>query len=181
MDIASRLKKFLDATGMPSTQFADTCGIPRPSFSQILSGRNKKISDEVIGKIHAAFPNLSVMWLMFSEGDMLLNGNMQTSEHQNSAENTENGQEITEDELIGSTDIFFEPAPVNFQSGNSGRRESTPSPAESEIPLKREGHQAPTAQPATSMTMKVNSERRVVNIMVFYSDSSFETFVPKAI
>ncbi len=42
MDISSRLKEFLDYTGMQSTQFADSCGIPRPSFSQLLRGRNKK-------------------------------------------------------------------------------------------------------------------------------------------
>ena len=56
MDIASRIKIFMDYLGIPSSQFADTCGIPRPSLSQLLNGRNKKVSDEVIGKIHDAYP-----------------------------------------------------------------------------------------------------------------------------
>lgn len=71
-NFAIRLKLFMDAVGLSSSQLADRCGIPRPSLSAILSGRNKKISDTLIGQIHAVFPQLSVLWLMFGEGDMLL-------------------------------------------------------------------------------------------------------------
>ena len=71
MDIVTRLKMFLDQTGISNSQFADTCEIPRPTLSQLLNGRNKKVSDEVIGKIHRAYPTLNVMWLMFGDGEML--------------------------------------------------------------------------------------------------------------
>ena len=57
MDIVNRLKLFMDSESIGSTQFADACKIPRPTLSQILSGRNKKISDEVISKIHEAYPH----------------------------------------------------------------------------------------------------------------------------
>lgn len=70
-NVAIRLKGFIDSMGLTNSQFADTCGIPRPSLSQLLTGRNKKISDELIGKIHHAFPGLSVLWLLFGEGKML--------------------------------------------------------------------------------------------------------------
>lgn len=73
---ASRLKHFIETQGMSSTQFADTCGIPRPSLSQILSGRNKKVSDILIGAIHSVFPNLNVVWLMFGEGTMFVRDNI---------------------------------------------------------------------------------------------------------
>ncbi|WP_303332124.1 helix-turn-helix domain-containing protein, partial [uncultured Muribaculum sp.] len=83
MDIASRIKIFMDYLGIPSSQFADTCGIPRPSLSQLLNGRNKKVSDEVIGKIHDAYPSLSVLWLMFGEGSMVPDANNEISEPEN--------------------------------------------------------------------------------------------------
>lgn len=67
-----RLKHFMESVGLTSSQLADKCQIPRPSMSQILSGRNKKISDTIVGQIHAAFPQLSVLWLMFDEGEMFL-------------------------------------------------------------------------------------------------------------
>lgn len=68
--VAIRLKGFIDSEGLSHSQFADKCRIPRPSLSQILSGRNKKISDVIIGQIHRAFPDLSVLWLLFGEGGM---------------------------------------------------------------------------------------------------------------
>lgn len=70
-NVAIRLKGFIDTQGLTHSQFADVCQIPRPSLSQILSGRNKKISDVIIGQIHKAFPSLSIMWLLFGEGTMI--------------------------------------------------------------------------------------------------------------
>lgn len=80
MDIVSRLKKFISYLKIPVTQFADSCGIPRPTLSQLLNGRNKKVSDELISKIHEVYPSLSVLWLMFGEGDMLHQENIKISE-----------------------------------------------------------------------------------------------------
>lgn len=83
MDLVNRLKFFLETHQIAISQFADTCRIPRPTLSQILSGRNKKISDELITKIHNAYPELSVLWLMFGEGEMEVPGNIEISEPQN--------------------------------------------------------------------------------------------------
>lgn len=67
MDIAARLRMFMATKGIASSQFADSADIPRPTLSQLLNGRNKKISNELIAKIHEAYPSLSVLWLMFGE------------------------------------------------------------------------------------------------------------------
>lgn len=67
---ATRLKLFIETEGLTNAQFADLCNIPRPSLSQIISGRNKKISDLLVGAIHKAYPKLNVLWLMFGEGNM---------------------------------------------------------------------------------------------------------------
>lgn len=83
MDLVSRLKTFLDSRQISVTQFADECCIPRPTGSQLLAGRNKKVSDEIICKIHNAYPELNVAWLMFGEGDMVSNANIEMSERQN--------------------------------------------------------------------------------------------------
>ena len=42
-NVAIRLKGFIQSQGLTNSQFADNCGIPRPSLSQLLGGRNKKI------------------------------------------------------------------------------------------------------------------------------------------
>ena len=71
MDIVSRIKTFLSQNGIAYSIFADKCEIPRPSVSQLLNGRNKKVSDDVLTKIHLAYPELSMMWLMFGVVMML--------------------------------------------------------------------------------------------------------------
>ena len=77
MDIAARLIAFKDWTELSNSQFADQAGIPRPTLSQFLNGRNKRLSDDLTAKLHAAFPMLNVMWLLFGEGDMLTDPNIQ--------------------------------------------------------------------------------------------------------
>lgn len=69
-NIAYRLKFLLQSLGITSSFFADECGISRATFSQLLTGRNKKISDVLIGQIHTAYPSLSILWLLFNEGPM---------------------------------------------------------------------------------------------------------------
>ena len=72
MDIVIRLKEFIARLGISVSTFADNCGIPRPTLSQLLNGRNRKISNEVLEKIHRAYPQVNMSWLMFGEGDMFV-------------------------------------------------------------------------------------------------------------
>lgn len=65
--LVNRLNQFITSTGLTTTQFADAAAIPRPTLSQILSGRNKKISNEILEKLHAAFENLDILWLLFGQ------------------------------------------------------------------------------------------------------------------
>lgn len=108
MDIVSRLKLFMEYSNIAISQFADTCKIPRPTMSQILNGRNKKISDELISKIHLAYPHLSVLWLMFGEGSMMADGNIRFSEGKKEANpNGKPGQtpQNERNNLFASSDI----------------------------------------------------------------------------
>ncbi len=65
-----RIQELLTARELTSSQFADTIGVSRPVVSHILSGRNKP-SLEVVQKIVAAFPDLSLAWLLNGEGLMV--------------------------------------------------------------------------------------------------------------
>ena len=46
--VLDRLVQFMNSTGLSSSQFADTTGIPRPSLSQMLHGRNKSVNNQVL-------------------------------------------------------------------------------------------------------------------------------------
>ena len=103
MDIVDRLNLFLEHQAISKSQFADSCGIPRPTTSQILSGRNKKISDDIISKIHSVYPELSILWLMFGEGAMLPGENLNLRQSQPRLFNADSKSEKNHTEDSSST------------------------------------------------------------------------------
>lgn len=71
--MVERIRTLLEVRQLTPTQFADAIGIARPIVSHILSGRNKP-SLEVVQRILAAMPDLSMPWLLNGTGPMLAAG-----------------------------------------------------------------------------------------------------------
>lgn len=166
LNVAIRLKGFIDAEGLTNSQFADKCGIPRPSLSQILSGRNKKISDVIVGQIHQAFPDLSVLWLLFGEGPMM------TPKAQSSDSDDEElnlFSNVNDFAGSGADAKKYE----NLNALNS--RSQSVKKAESEqieVDLK-------IAELQRQIDKLRKNPRKVSQITVYYDDSTFETFYPR--
>lgn len=256
MDLVNRLKFFMDSRKLTISQFADTCGIPRPTMSQLMNGRNKRISDEIINKIHNGYPSLSILWLMFGEGEMETQPNIKISEPQNAPvsvdvqmqnplnkDNTEPLRSVApmapddpeksmmEDSLfetpkfgddsnnfaeavtpyplagdfereIPKTNISFDTTSDNLSSRgltDAGRpREFAPEGRLSDIAVD-EARRNDTASDITrtlgrsdapsagrsytaasngSISISPDSRKKITNIVVFYSDNSFQSFLP---
>ena len=64
-----RIKALIANRQLTPSQFADQTNLPRPVVSHILSGRNKP-SLEAVQKILAAYPDVSVDWLLNGRGAM---------------------------------------------------------------------------------------------------------------
>lgn len=201
MDLVSRLKQYLATRGISITQFADECEIPRPSASQLLAGRNKKVSDEIIGKIHYTYPELSVTWLMFGEGDMVTTANIETSERQIAPAETSEERQNVESQAIETTgeSLFsvddsdaeksdstqteeFSFAPNTFAFGNHPAASAQTHPAAT---VTQPAAPQPSAEPDTNankqgrpITLTPNNGKCVTGIVVYYSDSTYESFVP---
>ncbi len=178
-NVATRLKHFMEYRGLSHSQFADSCGIPRPTLSQLLSGRNKKVSDELIGKIHDSYPELSVLWLMFGEGDMLHLKNIQTSEPQNSTMIDFGSRHSADDEQsmprIDFDSDFSDRRPNNLTAEKAEAPVLESAPGELSLPAT----DAVTDAPAT-FTFNADQAKKIVNIIVYYNDNSFESFVPSS-
>lgn len=156
MSIVNRIKTFLAVNGIANSIFADKCDIPRPSVSQLLNGRNKKVSDDVLTKIHIAYPELSMMWLMFGEGEMC----------------AEIGQNLTNEgnAQLDENSLFSNETNVSIVNENTSDEVN------------------PVAEVLQSLSKNLvkkqdggvmcNVGKSIVNVMVFYSDSSFDSFVP---
>ena len=192
MDIISRLKQFMEYRQLSSSQVADTAGIPRPTLSLLLNGRKKsnngdsdattegakKISSDIIRKLHDAFPSLNVMWLLFGDGDMEDNSNIEISEAQNT-EKTESLQPHNSDyEPFNRLDLFDD----EDSDLHSEKLKSVAEPQNRQINAQSAPESGVKSTPTFSapqpIAVQPDKTKRVISIMVFYSDNSFETFKP---
>ena len=170
--------------GIPNSQFADTCDIPRPTVSQLLNGRNKKVSDEIISKIHTAYPSLSIMWLMFGEEPMMLEGGQINAssggevnlfdENEINAHN-DIGADINSNlsELTNQGRIVFDELKPYTSVNNGDNNTQKQNIAQT---IEKITHGAEFKK--SSGEVSNMSSKEIVNIMVFYSDNSFESFKP---
>ena len=163
---------FMEHAGISSSQFADTCEIPRPTLSQLLNGRNKKVSDEVIGKIHRAYPSLNVMWLMFGDGEMLNHGSDAAA---SAVADSAPDRSVHVDDSFQRAISFDEDEPSGYQHAvkQSQRVASTPSMNETIQSIMRSANAVRGSQRGSSA-----GDRRVVKMLVFYNDGRFEEFGP---
>lgn len=181
-----RLKLFMDSTGLNNSQFADKLGVPRPSLSQIITGRNKKVSDLLLTQVHNAFPNLNMLWLMFGEGEMLTSANAGVAEgiiSENVDSTEESGYFVFENNEFPDNTTGDEKAnfPTVTQAVGKNRQEI------GGISPKLTLLTADIERLSDDITKKINREisdkiekkpRRVVKITVFYDDNSYECFIP---
>lgn len=194
-NIAVRLKFLIDDLGISNSQFADECNISRPTLSQLVTGRNKKVSDVIISQIHTAYPNLSILWLLFGEGDMWvadsLSGNVNNENHTDDLEamfpslNAGNGENCFND--TGESELSCE-NPLNFSEIRTVSDNSCKYSKENPLNLGKKPIQ-PTQDKDVSEMIK-NAEflsglanfkeksRKVIQITIYYDDSTFESFYP---
>lgn len=175
MDIVSRLEYFLKKSGLSNSAFADACDIPRPTLTQLLKRRNKKVSDEIIAKIHSTYPNLSVMWLLFGDEPMFVGQNSgaqkvvkdtpDTPQNLFSQQPYESPKRETEINFLGETD-----APQTPQNSDKNVADLA---GDFLSAIKNSASQATM----TGANLPANA-RKVVSIYVFYSDKSFDVFTP---
>lgn len=166
---ATRLKLFMESINVPSGQFADMCDIPRPSFSQLLTGRNQKVSDVLIRKIHLAYPELSVSWLMFGEGPML-------TTQLRKEENNDKGLGKSSDESSNPKDSPIEG--INSSGfSNVNALTNLQNSSNNNIYQQLEENKKILELQLQIEKMQKNP-RRVAQITVYYDDSTFETFIP---
>lgn len=156
-----RIQQIMDREGMTPGRFADSIGIQRSALSHILNGRNNPSLD-VMMKVLNRFDYLSTDWLLFGTGPMF--------KHQlNPIETVENDNSISSDLGIANEGDI---------NGNSTANMSLQTSAD-------EFTSGPYIEPRTKPHVKevvvkeVEKMRSVSKIMIFYSDNTFENFIPE--
>ena len=175
--VAERLKSFIESKGLTYSQFADACGIPRPSLSQLLTGRNKKINDIMVGQIHNMFPELSIVWLLFGEGAMEISS--ENEYMRNDQFSHISGMMSADNDISTSNKIIFSPhngAKSEF-SKETGLKDGSESSQIAD--LKIEKLQKRIKELESKIEEFKKNPRKAVQITVYYDDSTFETFFPR--
>lgn len=155
----------MERTKLTQQEFANKTGISAPNLSSIFTGRTNPTNKHVQA-IHAAFPDVSINWLLFGEGDPYISsaGIDSNSSHISSSDAT------TDDAM---TPLF---------------------PSDSASAPNSEGCILPHNATATSQKMledklfkkllehKVSepqiAPRTITEIRVFFDDGTYETFSP---
>ena len=65
-----RIMQIMQKTGLSNAEFAEKIGISTSSLSHILTERNKPSLD-VVMRIHKAYPNININWLLYHNRKML--------------------------------------------------------------------------------------------------------------
>lgn len=207
-----RLKFLINQLGISDSKFADTCGITRSTLSLMLSGKNKKISDVIIGQIHKAYHDLSINWLLFNEGEMWNSNKTKISANTTAYDESEASEKNTgvndrpADSLLSSNDFNFSDEVDEFIEDASTRASQDQKNGYQNPKIRMDGQSISPQGKESGLNHPINSTeqslakdvtynlknkffldeiakikakpRNVVQITIYYDDSTFETFYP---
>lgn len=80
MELKDRIAAILNYVGLSASAFAKRIGAKTSqAIYDLLSGKTKTLSSDIINKIVSCYPSLSIEWLMTGEGEMIKPSVQQTS------------------------------------------------------------------------------------------------------
>lgn len=160
--VASRLKSLISSLGLTDSQFADRCSISRSTLSLLLAGKNKKISDVMLSQIHEAFPQVSILWLLFGEGEKFKVEKPEVETSKNPNENA-----------LFTTNLSEEEEQLNLVNLKQLEK------VIQEVVNKSFSQSFNSIENLVLKTAEPSNPRKVSKITVYYGDSTFESFVPE--
>lgn len=153
-----RIFAVMNHVNMNQQQFSNATGIPTSSLSSIFNGRTKPTLS-MAQSVHAAFPEINSLWLVFGEGEMLLS----------SSTDSVTGSTLSADNTQPS-----KPQPTLFDD----LVPDSVSANETDVVLNYKRLVANTADvPVREVVKYVDKpQRKIVEIRIFFDDGTYETF-----
>ena len=151
-----RLRRFMSAEAMNSTQLANELNIQASGISHILSGRNKP-SYDFVTKLLTKFPNLNPDWLILGKGPM------HRDEIRPSKKDTTIASIVETPQPSPSPTSHTDEQPSLFDDAN--RNEEYDNVAEMELSHIVENPNK-------------NTNKKIERIVILYSDGSFGDYTP---
>lgn len=172
--VTARLKRYIELCGLSNSQFADKAGIPRPTLSQLIHGRNKSVNDLLLRKLHENFPDLNISWLLFGVGNISEKSNIQFSDAQTNLKSA--SSELLNNDIQDNNNLFSDTS----TSSSDGIKEIFNQENSGFGVLNAFSNSYPASQNENDMHNIVPPlpGKKIKSIIVLYTDSSFEVFSP---
>lgn len=149
-----RIFQIMQSKQLTQRDFAAILGISPSSLSSIFNGHTSP-TNNTVQAIHRRFPEISIAWLMFGEGEMTVSSAAQTSPANSDAE--VNGEGVRP----------------------SSPQENQVAPSADSAPLLESFKNGQNPQPVIIReTVKYidKPQRKITEIRVFYDDGTYDTF-----
>lgn len=189
MTMNHRISLIIQAKNISPAQLADDIGVQRSGISHIINGRNKPSLD-FIQRILKKYPDISMKWLMFGEGQMMNSfpapvavPENKIPEIQNSRLTTmelfaDNTSPVEADELTNADDRSNETLPEESSNMNNtefhDNREKVELESKNTIKNNREDKSFIHAE------KEINLEKKKISrIVIFYTDKTFSEYFPE--
>lgn len=158
-DFVKRLETIFDYYGLSASSFADKINVQRSSISHLLSGRNKPSLDFIL-KVMESFPEVELLWLLNGKGNFP-KGENSNSEIMNSSpiQKIENEQDIGSSDLFSNTIASIENEKTSVFENNFKKYSNT--------------------EVFNNPINVLNDNSDIEQIVVFYKDGTFKTYVQK--
>lgn len=158
-DFVKRLETIFDYYGLSASSFADKINVQRSSISHLLSGRNKPSLDFIL-KVIENFPDVELLWLLNGKG-IFPKGESSNQEKMNITpiQKTENEQELNSPDLFSTTNT-------------SSENEKNPI-------FENISKHVSNTEIFNNPTNTLISNSDIEQIVVFYKDGTFKTYVQK--
>ncbi len=145
-----RILQLIQEEKLTNAEFAEKIGISTSALSHILTERNKP-SLEVVMRIHKAYPNINLNWLLYGEGEMK-DTNISNETISSFSSNNENP------EITDGTTVRFD-----FRKENAS---SLPNNTSKDV-VREEVKYVEKPQP------------KIVEIRIFFDNGTFQVFRPE--
>jgi len=143
----------MENENLTSAKFADRLQINRANISHILNGRNNPSLD-VVTKILSGMPYINTEWLINGSGQMYKDG-------------------FDIDSIPKEHDLFNQSPTIT-----SKEKEPAIKPEEIEINKPEKGSQIADSK---IIDVQKNYDKKITQIIIYYNDNTFETFMPHSV
>lgn len=168
MDYKDKIDKIMQSENLNATQFANEIGIQSSTLSHVLNGRNNPSLD-LLTKILNRFPKLSPDWLFLGKGPMF---RQESNSQMPSLFDFEPEENLKSDTYTQKkeTETISTFSPIQNEAKEiAPEKQQTPK-------IEQNLSETPQNKPAENIVPK---ERKIEKIIVYYSDRTYEDFLPK--